>query len=78
MNEVKPTVENLSDPYVLQLIASLCKRDDANERLQAELDALEVRHTDVVNAWNREVDRNVLLEARLISRTHAAVVPEQL
>ena len=33
MSEIKPTVKNLSDPYVLQLIIALSKRDDEIETL---------------------------------------------
>ncbi|KKL69398.1 hypothetical protein LCGC14_2115320 [marine sediment metagenome] len=36
MSEYKPTLENLSDPYVLQLIMALSKRDDEIEILMTE------------------------------------------
>ena len=36
MSEIKPTMENLMDPYVLQLIEALGRRDDEIERLEAE------------------------------------------
>lgn len=34
--EIKPTMDHLSDPYVLQLIEALARRDDEIERLRAE------------------------------------------
>ena len=30
--EIKPTIEHLSDPYVIQLIEALARRDDEIER----------------------------------------------
>jgi len=41
MSEVTPTMENLTDPYVLQLIEALAKQDDEIERLQDRVAALE-------------------------------------
>jgi len=37
MSEVTPTRENLTDPYVLQLIEALAKQDDEIERLTADM-----------------------------------------
>ena len=34
MSEIKPTMENLMDPYVLQLIEALGRRDDEIEHLK--------------------------------------------
>ena len=42
MSELKPTFENLMDPYVLQLIQALAERDDRIERLTAKIDELDV------------------------------------
>ncbi len=44
----------------LQQRVHLCAGYDA---LSAELDSLEKRHTDAVDAWNREIDRNAPLTA---------------
>jgi len=38
MNETKPTEGNLNDPYVLQLIATICKLEDEIEGLTEERD----------------------------------------
>jgi len=38
MTELTPTPEHLQDPYVLQLIEALAKRDDEIERLRAKSD----------------------------------------
>ena len=40
MSEIKPTEDNLHDPYVLQLVAAICKLEDEIERLQAEIERL--------------------------------------
>ena len=40
MSEVTPTMENLTDPYVLQLIEALAKQDDEIERLTADNEML--------------------------------------
>ena len=40
MSEIKPTADNLHDPYVLQLVAAICKLEDEVERLQAEIERL--------------------------------------
>ena len=38
MNEIKPTMENLMDPYVLQIIEALGRRDDEIEWMQGIVD----------------------------------------
>ena len=45
--EIKPTMENLNDPYVLQLIARLAQQDDEIERLRADV------KTHFEHGWNR-------------------------
>ncbi len=39
---IKPTEEHLNDPYVLQLIETISKLDDENERLRVIRDAAKV------------------------------------
>jgi len=41
MSELKPTMENMHDPYVIQLIESLAKRDDEIASLAERLVELE-------------------------------------
>jgi hypothetical protein len=36
--EIKPTLDHLSDPYVLQLIEAIAQRDDRIEELERDLD----------------------------------------
>ena len=38
MSEITPTADHLNDPYVLQLIEALSKRDDHIEELESYLD----------------------------------------
>ena len=40
LGEIKPTKEQLSDPYVLQLIEALAMRDDHIEQLEGALDII--------------------------------------
>ena len=42
MTEIKPTSDHLSDPYVLQLIEALSRRDDEIESLSTENGELKI------------------------------------
>ena len=39
MDEIKPTEDNLHDPYVLQLVAAICKLEDELERKDKVVEA---------------------------------------
>ena len=43
MSEIKPTLENLSDPYVLQLILTLAKQSDRIEELEGDLNIMRLQ-----------------------------------
>lgn len=66
MSEIKPTMENLMDPYVLQLIEALGRRDDEIERLEAERLAFatesEMRQADYNEAREEVTTYSLLLE----------------
>ena len=47
MSELKPTMENLTDPYVLQLIEALGRRDDEIERLEGDLNIMRLQRDAV-------------------------------
>ena len=55
--EIEPTPENLQDPYVMQLIVALAKRDDEIDRLKRLLLAVSCPHDEVVN-----LDRGIGLQ----------------
>lgn len=56
-DELEPTLEHLSDPYVLQLIEALAKRDDEIERLRSELDQEKVQALLNIKRKDREIER---------------------
>jgi hypothetical protein len=73
MSEVTPTMENLTDPYVLQLIEALAKQDDEIGRLTTSLKASRLCHRTANEELHYERQRVADLQAR-VEALEAALV----
>jgi hypothetical protein len=54
-DEIQPTMDHFSDPYVLQLIETISKQDDEIERLRDALRYLETWEEKHVSMFASEV-----------------------
>jgi len=77
MSEIKPTMENLMDPYVLQLIEALGRRDDEIERLEAERLAF-ATESEMMQAKYNEAREEVTTYSLLLDEAQAALKGEMV